>query len=282
MAGIRQGVIKKDKVEASGARSADESLFGTALRIPSGNVKMGAAPDEATAIWQSHPLLRRALTASSGRSVDVRTRHIEPVHRPKPKTSESTENVAELTAEEKEAAWKLRLEEARESAFAEGREEGHAAAKAEFDQQVADLKHEFAMDLDAVHQSWKDFLRRNEPHLVQLAFRLSRTVLDAPLPDDVRRISERVVADAVERMATDVAVEIIVHPVSYLRIQEAGIEDQLNAIHSKLRWRTNPDLQENEWVVQSPRAATRRIEAELIDELQRELASPSPSTEATD
>lgn len=281
MAGIRQGIIKRQEVQASGARAADASLLGTALRIPNEHVKVGGRPDEATAIWQSSPLIRRDVTATSDRPIEVRLRPSDRMERPQPKTSETAETPPEPTPEEVEAAWQLRLEEAREQAFADGREAGQAAAKADYEKELAELKRQFAGDLDAVQQSWEAYLRQNEPHLVQLAFRLARTVLDAPLPDEVRQISERTVADAIERMATDVTVEIILHPVSLLRIQECGIEEQLNAVHSKLRWRTNPDMKENEWIVQSPRATTRRIESELIEELQRELASPSPLDEAT-
>lgn len=281
MAGIRQGIIKNKEVQASGARSADASLLGTALRIPREHVKVGARPDEATAIWQSSPLLRRDLTATTDKAIEVRLRPLERVQRPQAKPNNEPEEEPEPTAEEIEAAWQLRLEEAREQAIAEGREAGHAAAKAEYEKEVADLKKQFAEDLDAVQQSWDAHMRQSEPHLVQLAFRLARTVLDSPLPDDVRQIAERTVADAIERMATDVAIEIILHPVSFLRIQEAGVEEQLNAVHSKLRWRTNPDLKQNEWIVRSPRATARRIESELIDELQRELASPSPLDETS-
>lgn len=281
MAGIRQGIIKKREVHASGAQSAEASLLGTALRIPKENVHVGARPDEAAAGWQSKQLLRRGATGTSTQPFEVRTRHIEHVQRPRPKTDESAEKAPKPTPEEIEAAWNARIEEARELGLAEGHDAGRAAAKAEYDKDVADLKLRFAHDLDAIQHSWTEFMRRSEPQLVQLAFRLARTVLDAPLPDDVRQISERIIADAVERMATDVTVEIILHPVSYLRMQETGIEEQLNAVHSKLRWRTNPDMQQNEWIVQSPRAATRRIEDELIDQLQRELASPSPFDEAS-
>ena len=281
MAGIRQGIIKKREVQASGAQSAEASLLGTALRIPKENVKVGARPDEAAAGWQSKQLLRGATTGTLDQPFEVRTRHVENVQRPRPKVDAAKEKAPEPTPEEIEAAWNARIEEARQLALAEGHEAGQAAAKAEYDREVADLKLRFAQDLDAIQHSWHAFMRQSEPKLVQLAFRLARTVLDSPLPDDVRQISERIVADAVERMATDVTVEIILHPVSYLRMQETGIEEQLNAVHSKLRWRTNPDMKQNEWVVQSPRAATRRIEEELIDQLQRELASPTPFDEAS-
>ncbi len=282
MAGIRQGIIKNKEVRASGAKSADTSLLGTALRIPRDQVNLGSSPNEATAIWQSSPLLRRESTTPSERPFEIQLNEIDRVQRPQPRAAGKRDNASAPTPEEVEASWTLRVEEAREQALAEGREAGRAEVKSEYDQEVEELKRQFAQDLDAIQQSWDTHIRQSEPHLVQLAFRLARTVLDAPLPDEVRRIAERSVADAIERMATDVTVEIILHPVSFLRIQESGIEAQLNAVHSKLRWRTNPDLMQNEWIVQSPRAATRRIESELIDELQRELASPSPLDEASD
>lgn len=179
---------------------------------------------------------------------------------------------SEPTMEEIEAMWIERVERAREQARSEGFDEGRAAAVAECEAKLDEAAQRFSENLDAVQQSWEAFLRRAEPQMVQLAFRIARAILDAPLPDDVRRISESAVVDAVERMANGAPVEIVLHPVDYLRMQESGIEEHLGAIHSKLRWRTDANLNQNEWVVQSQHAATRRLEAELIDQLQRELS----------
>lgn len=272
MAGIRHGIIKKDDVHATGARSAEETLLGSALRIRKDQVKVEARPEDASSAWAAKSRLTRDLTGTIDRLFEVRTRHIEQVAPPNRKCEDTPEEEPELTPEEIEAQWKTRLEAAREAALIEGREAGLAEAKAQYDAELADIRQQFAEDLDGIQKSWEAFIRRSEPDFVQLAFQLTRAVLDAPIPDGVRQISERVVAEAVEHMAGEVAVEIILHPVSYLRIQEAGVEDQLNAMHSKLRWRSDADLKQNEWIVQSPRAATRRIEAELIDQLQRELS----------
>jgi flagellar biosynthesis/type III secretory pathway protein FliH len=184
----------------------------------------------------------------------------------------SSDNAIQPTVEEIEALWEARLEQTREEAHAEGFAAGRYAAASEFKHELDEANERFGVDLANLQQACTTFMRDAEPQMVQLAFRIARTILDSPLPDDVRQISERAIAEAVEKMSDEVPIEILLHPVSYLRIQESGIEEHLSAIHNKLRWRTNPDLKQNEWIVQSARAATRRLEAELIDRLQRDLS----------
>jgi flagellar biosynthesis/type III secretory pathway protein FliH len=178
----------------------------------------------------------------------------------------------EPTPEELEVLARQRLERevalAREDAF----EAGRKAAQAEMQEQINETLRELADNLTAIQVSWETHLREAEPHLVQLAFRIARAILDAPVLDDVRRIAAAHVAEAVERMAIGVPIEIILHPLSYQRLKESGLDDQLSATHNMLRWRTNPDMKPNEWIVQSSRSTTRRLEIELLDQLQRNLS----------
>ena len=273
MAASPHGVIKKSQLKDAKTWSAASSLLGAALRIPKERVRSDDPSRDQPSVRRAIPIVPAETAVSAARPFEVPK--LEPillkVNGPDQEPAESAEEPPPPTPEEIEQAWQARLEEARQQALEEGREQGRAAAKAEYDAELADVRAQHAQDLHAIQQSWERYLRRAEPQLVELTFRLAHAVIDAPIHDDVRQIGERAVADAVERMATDIPVEIVLHPVSYLRIQESGIEDQLNAIHSRLRWRTNPELKQNEWIVQSQRAAARRIEAEIIDQLQRDL-----------
>lgn len=273
MATNRHGVIKQKDVAATGAQTADASVLGSRLRIPKDLISVQNENREDQVVDRASRLLRRDTAAVAAEKFEVFTRDIEKVETPKQHDASKHDDTSKTrTIEEVEAEWEARLEEqvalAREEAFQEGRSD----AKSDYDRQVAELKERFASDLDGIQASWERFMRRAEPKIVQLAFEISRVVLDAPIPDEIRSVCERTIADTIERMATDVPVEIVLHPVSYLRLQEIGVEEQLNATHSKLRWRTNPEMKQNEWTVQSQRSATRRLEGELIDQLQRELS----------
>ena len=273
MAASPHGVIKKSQLKDTKSWSAASSILGAALRIPKDHVRPDDRSRDQPSVRRAVPIVPAEETVTTARPFDIPK--LEPIvlkfARPEDEPAEPPEEPLPPTPEEIEQAWQTRLEEARKQALEEGREQGRTAAKAEYDADLADVRAQYAQDLHAIQQSWERYLRRAEPQLVELTFRLARAVIDAPIHDDAREIGERAVAEAVERMATDIPVEIVLHPVSYLRIQESGIEDQLNAIHSRLRWRTNPELKQNEWIVQSQRAAARRIEAEIIHQLQRDL-----------
>lgn len=270
MAAIRHHVIKNSEFVREYGESAGAPFQGRKLRIPRSEVagrteeEPGSDPAFLTA------RVKRDSTVPADHPFEI---HVRREERPAPKAAKPISNDAdEPTIEEIEAIWKARLERAREDAYGEGFAEGKSAVEAEYQTRFDEEKQRFTTDLSALQQSWAAFMRDAEPQIVQLTFRIARAILDAPLPDDIRHISERAIAEAVERMADGVPVEILLHPVNYLRIQESGIEEHLNALHNKLRWRTNSDLKQNEWIVQSPRSATRRLEAELIDQLQRELS----------
>ncbi|MEX0822367.1 MAG: hypothetical protein WD021_09500 [Rhodothermales bacterium] len=267
-------IIKGDDVAATRAVRPDPSVLLDTLKIPRKHVQVTGAERE------ERPAARK--TRVPGEEADVSNETIDIVTRaPEKRKSPAQdgtrqqvdeEDAREPTLEEVEAEWAERLESevaaAREDAFADGQKSVRAEANAE----IESVHERFAAELDAVRKAWEDHLENSQVRLVQLAFRIARAVLDAPLPDDIRRISEAAITDAVERMVDGVPVEVAVHPVTYLRFQESGLEERLSAVHSKLRWHSDPGLKENEWVVQCDRSAIRRLESELLDELQRELS----------
>lgn len=268
MGAIRHQIIKKHEFTAEHSDTDDTPFHLHAVRIPRSEVTEATDPGPAPSYITTR--IKRESTVSARQPYEIRVR---PVGRVSPAADEHVpEEAVQPTNEEIEALWVARLEQTREEAHAEGFAAGRAAAKSEFARDLDEATRRFGEDLAKMQEAWTTFMRDAEPQIVQLSFRIARTILDAPLPDDVRRICERALAEAVESMTDEVPIEILLHPVSYLRIQESGIEEHLSIIHSKLRWRSNPDLQQNEWVVQSARATTRRLEAELIDRLQRDLS----------
>lgn len=268
MAETRYRIIKKNNVGAADSVDSGDAFPGRAPRIPCERV--AAMPGDRPAPVHVGPRISRDLTRLSNRPVEVGP---VPIERPKPRAL-SAEMVEphQPTIGEIEEAWKARMDQARSEAREDGIALGRAEAKAVFDEQQAELRAAFAADLENIQQSWESFLRRAEPWILQLSFRVAAAVLDAPIPDNVRRVNERVVATAVEGMADGIPLEVVLHPVSFLRIKESGIYGQLISNNSKLRWRTNTEVKQNEWIVQSQRAVTRRLESELIERLRHELS----------
>ena len=260
-------VIKKGRLESVRLEAVDPSLLAQPIRVPKERV---TADEPAGEIVRPRRLFRGGDSHVAPVPFEIFTHNIESVKAPSaPIHERSTESAP--TIENIEKQWQERLDREVELARVQAFEAGVAAAQSELQAQLDEAVQGFANDLNEMQRSWEAHIRRSEPHLVQLAFRIARAILGSPLPDDIRRISETDVTDAVERMANGVSVEVILHPVSYLRIQESGVEEHLNAMHSKIRWRTNPEMKQNEWIVQSARSTTRRLEAELLDQIQRDL-----------
>lgn len=265
-------VIKKGDVAAAGALPPEPYALRAILKIPRDRVER--TPDDP----QPRTVRRRTRIPGdaadiSGEAVEIFTRiPVAAPHRSASEAGEDESDEAEATLEELEAAWSRRLEEEVAKAREEGIAAGKESVRAEMEAEVRNVHEAFSRDLDCLRHAWEDHLETSRIQLVELAFRIARVVLDAPLPSDLRRISQAEITDAIERMADGVPVEVNLHPVSYLRLRESGLEEQLSAVHGKLLWRSNPSLKENEWVVQSDRSAMRRLEAELLEELQRELS----------
>ena len=262
-------VIKRNVLDASRFEAVDPSTLPSATRIPRSKLEAHPFVADETDILRLQRRLRSTQTTRVAEPVEILTRDMPPACLP---GGASAQKADEPTPEEIEALNRQRLEREVTRARDEAFEAGRRAAQAEMQEQVDETLRGFAESLTAVQDSWEKHLRESEPHLVHLAFRIARAVLDAPVLDEVRRITEADVADAVDRMAIGVPIEIILHPVSYQRIKESGLDEQLGATHNRLRWRTNPDMKPNEWIVQSSRSTTRRLEIELLEQLQRNLS----------
>lgn len=179
----------------------------------------------------------------------------------------SVDALLEARDREWEQHTKDQVESARQEAYAAGYHDASANLQSDFDEK----KRELLEDLKDIRARWDDFLVRMEPLLASLSFEIAQTVLDAPLPPKVRSVATRAIAEAVEQMAGSAPIEILIHPVDFLRLQESGVVDQLESLHSGLRWEPRPDMKHGDWIVQSPSMAVRRLEDELLTSLKSRL-----------
>ena len=173
--------------------------------------------------------------------------------------------------EQLQEEWKTQLEDDTARAREEGFNAGYAVAQQELETQIESAKTEFVEEIAHIKTAWEEYLKVVEPKLAALAFEIAETILDAPLPKDTRTLTIRTIMEAVEQLSSESSIEIILHPVDYLQFQENGVEQQLQAMRSGLRWHPNPDLKEGDWIVQSPTSTTRRLKAELIGMLKNQL-----------
>lgn len=268
MSVTRSGIIKNKDVGDFHVREAEDPFASGELRIPRDRISFAQAGRAEPGRMPVR--LSGDLMMLSEEPVEVGP---QPIERPRPRGAvRVVDDDREPTVEEIEAAWVERLERAREEARIDGIAKGRAEAAAMYESQVMTLRDGFAADLNGIRLAWEAFVRRSEPWILQLAFRVAGALLDAPLPEEVRRVNERVLAGAIENMADGIPLEIVLHPVSFLRLKETGIYEQLASNNRKLRWRTNTEMKQNEWIVQSQRAVTRRLESELIEQLRHELS----------
>lgn len=183
--------------------------------------------------------------------------------------------------EELEAQWEARLEEAVEAArtegyeagYAEGHDDGYDEAKRELEAEFEASRNRLVEDMERLRTLWTDYIEESEPHLAQTTIDVAETLLDAPLPESVRRVSARAIAEAVEDLADTPPLAISLHPVDYQHLQETGMLEQLNANHDYLRWNTRPELEEGDWSVESPVAMVRHFREELIRNLRTRLGA---------
>ncbi len=243
-------------------------LTKTQLRVP-------ADPEE-TQAFRHHGLLRRQ-----------QARQAQPIEIDAGEWMQ-TENIFRISAEENdpppqdaldesalkaklEAEWQQKLEVAIAQARAEGEAAGRAAAETEWRERLLQLQAEWADELERLRQAWYAYTRQLEPMLVEIALEVAEALLDAPLPESLKGVSSRVLAEAVEQLARETPIEISIHPVDFLRLQEQGVIAQLESRHAELRWQLNPALKEGDWVVQTPSAMRRNIRQELLQTLRQRL-----------
>ena len=174
-----------------------------------------------------------------------------------------------------EAEWQQRLEEAVErackEAYEEGYEEGYVAAEAALQASFDQRKVELEKDVARLQAAWQEFLKKSEPLMASLAFEIVRQLLDAPLPQDVKAVSVQALSNSLDQFGEDTPIEITLHPDDYSRLQAYGLTDDLEALHSSIRWKAEETIAMGDWIVQSPDSAIRRLKEEMLGHLKSRL-----------
>ena len=287
-------VIKSNRVNAADASSNDASdtdsiVAGLHKRIASERVQMKNADNAAPASDPPSRVLRGSQVGDKVQPVQIPALDFtadfplpedrKPEPPPEPETTTPTEE--EALRAEIEAEWEAQMEDAvqaareegREQGRAEGYDEGYSAAKNELQSSFQERVATLTTDADRLAELWNEYIEQSQPYLLQLMIDVAEALLDAPLPDSVRGASARAIAEAIEELAGDPPLSIRLHPVDYQRMQETGMLEQLNANHERLRWNTDPELEEGDWSVESPVSMIRHFKDELIRTLRTRVGS---------
>ncbi|SHL01653.1 flagellar assembly protein FliH [Rhodothermus profundi] len=256
-------------------------------RLQRSQVQPSTSDETEAAAFRYRGLLRRA-QALQAQPIELSQEiwtQADDVWRLDPEPSDSSDEPETPSVDEAalraaiEAEWQERLAEAIRQARAEGEAAGRAAAEAEWAPRLQALQEQLARELERLRQAWADYTRQLEPMLVELAIEVAEALLDAPLPESLKGVSARMLTEAVEQLARSAPLEISLHPVDFLRLQEQGIVAQLENRHPDLHWDLNPGLHEGDWIVQTPTAMQRRIRQEMLQRLRQRLGiTPSPET----
>ncbi|RMF71403.1 MAG: hypothetical protein D6740_06830 [Alphaproteobacteria bacterium] len=186
-------------------------------------------------------------------------------------SAEDLEQLRAQWAAEQEAAFERRLEAAVEQARSEGYEQGYRDAEEALRATVDADRAALREDMRRLREAWQSFIGQTEPLLAHLAVTMAQSILDAPLPPEVREVATRALSAAVDRIAGDPPLTIHVHPVDLLRLRETGLLQELSAEHPGLQWDSDESLREGDWIVESPAAMIRHLRDELLHEFQQRL-----------
>ncbi|GAB5537429.1 MAG: hypothetical protein Rubg2KO_36780 [Rubricoccaceae bacterium] len=180
-------------------------------------------------------------------------------------------------------------QEALEEAYVRGRDDGlrerqdEVAALQEETVRLAQNLKEGIEDQKAFVQhtaerlsaQWTDAIRAIEPTLAAMAIDVAEAVLEAPLADRQREATDRAIAEAIDTLAGDSPLSVIVHPVTLLHLQETGLAESLSGAHPRLRWEPDNTIAEDDWAASTPEAAIRRIRDAMIADLRERLGLES-------
>ncbi len=190
---------------------------------------------------------------------------------PEPETDAAPAFDPDRLRAEIEAEWEKKLEDAvlrvREEAF----EAGYGRAKEEMRQATEQVHRDLAADAVRMKESLDQFMHSVEVRAVELAVDAAEAALGSPLTDRARVEVERSLAAAVEELAGDGNIDVSLHPVDLLRIQESGFDAQLSAALPGLRWHPDDTLAEGDWSARSSQAVIRRVRSEMVDAIRTRL-----------
>ena len=257
----RNGDVRHTEAPATHAGSERGARRRGVLR--GGEVQQAVQPFQATAFEQPPhaPLTQRPESGSAEREEALRL-----------PTDAAPAETSEVLLARQEAAWEARLEEAVARAQEEAFEKGYAAAWQEHQEVTEQARLAFAASTKRLEQARNDFMKQCEPLLAELAFEVAALLVDAPLPSSLKGLSTRAFTEAIEELAVEKPLRIGLHPVDLLELQEAGLVEQLNGVHGGLTWEPSDELQQGDWIVQSPKATVRYLRDEIISTMKRQIA----------
>ena len=178
-------------------------------------------------------------------------------------SSVDAEQLAELRLEWEEE-WRAKLELALKSASEDAHQQGYQAAKEELEEDLAKQKEVFSNTLLRFHETWENFIKRNEPLLLEIALEITQFIVDAPLPGRFSRITESTLSEALEGLSRDTPITLSLNPIDLMSMQETGVMQLIKDQFLTLRLDPQPALSEGNWIIQTPRQAIRKVSEELL------------------
>ncbi len=257
--------------------SEPELHHGIPLRIPGRRVFSEESQEEAGNAYRLKGILRHAQARLDPTPVEIAPVEFTPLQPVRVDASEYTGKPTETTdhagtpGDQLKPSWQEQMEAEVARAREEAYEEGYAAAREALEVEFEEVAQTIQNDVRRLHELCASFITDAEPALVNLAFEVAQAILDAPLPSGIKGVSARTISESIEQMAGSGLIEVSLHPVDFLRLQEAGTVEQLESLHASLRWEPNPELKQGDWFVQSPVAMIRHIEKEMIDALKSRI-----------
>jgi flagellar biosynthesis/type III secretory pathway protein FliH len=274
-------VIKRADMGRAVAIDLDDvSSAAPARRIPRKAVMQTGEGPPAETDAPGRRIIRRGVAEVRPTAVDLAPLEFEPSlwqkKKPEPKIILEEKAPEPPTAEEIQAAWESKIEEAAAIARDEGFAAGFSEAQAHFQAQLAEATSCFAADIAGLEKACREHAADAELKMAHLAFELTETILDAPLTREIRTPVEKTLASAIDRAAA-APIDVSLHTGDYLRLQESGAEEQLSSTHSGLRWHPTDDLEQGDWIVDCPVSSSRRLKKELLADLHTQFLGGQPA-----
>ena len=199
--------------------------------------------------------------------------------REEPEVVDETPDPEQIRAEA-EAAWEARLAENEARVREEAFEAGRAAAEEEMRASIEETRTTLASGLEHLNDAIRAHLKDIEPLVVKFALDVAESILADELTDGAKRAAEQDLARALEQLAGDGAIDVYVHPVDLLRLQESGFVDQVSGAISGIRWHAEDGMEEGDWSAKSSMAAVRRVRTEMLNGIRERLGLDRNVSEA--
>ena len=185
--------------------------------------------------------------------------------------SQDSELDPDRIRKEVETEWSRKLEDAVLSVREEAFGAGYGRARDELEASVEQTRSELSADLERWKLMMDEFRESLEVRAVELALDAAQAELDFAVPKVAQVEMERSLVTAIEDLSGDGAVEVSLHPVDLLRIQESGFDAQISSLTTSLRWSPDETLEQGDWSARTPKAVVRRIRREMIEHIRTRL-----------